>query len=390
MNPETPRRVALVVESPFSARDEQRFGFRQLTDAGLAVEVWDIGALTLPNAREQWIEPSGLERVHRLDNWPAVEKLAMGMSTSDAVVLISGVYGRLDELHAPLLDCVLRSSALVGAIVGGTIPPVRGLAVLRGQVLSVVISALSLRRTSVTPPRPLDFVWAGTTSKAIARPLIGSTTTVRLLHALDYDRILDLPDAPDPHGDFVLLLDAMGPLHPDYVTLGLDNPWTIEAYRDLMQAACNAVEDVGLPVVVAAHPRARPGSLVELYPGREVRHGETPQLMQRCTYVLTLEGSTSLGIAAHLKKPVLFVEDPAVPRATRVLATAFRRALHAPTARIRSGPERWNQPEIDERAFRSYVRKYLKEPETPEARFWDVVAADIQSRLVCNQDAAPN
>jgi hypothetical protein len=377
-----PQRVVLVVESPFSARDEARFGVRELTAAGLLVEVWDICDITLPEARKQWIAPTLLDRVYSFDSWPAVEQLAGGLGSHDTVVLLCGVSGRLDRLHAPLLDAVLRSPALVGAFVGATVPREAHAASVRARVRNTLSAAKSRLTRSFKPARTLDFVWAGTTTETIARPLVGNATVVRFIHSLDFDLILEFPRLPPSHDDFVLFLDAMGPLHPDYVTLGLKNDWSVEAYRTLMAAVLAAIENVGRRLVVAAHPRARPGSLEELYPGFEVRHGETSQLIRRCAYVLTIEGSTSLAMAAYFAKPVLFVDDPVVPEATKSLAGAFRLALRAPKVQVGAGLKSWQAPVIDEEAFDEYVVQHLKKPGSPETRFCDLVAADIRSRLV--------
>ena len=376
----TKKRVVLVVESPFSARDEARFGVQELETAGFLVEVWDICDLTLPLARDQWIGPPGLPHVYRCTSWPQVEELAKGLKSSDAVVLLCGVYWRLDLAYAPLLKAVLASPAVVGALAGGTIPPPLGLVRLRGRLHQAFLNLQSRTRPAFRVPRALDVVWAGTTVESIAPTLLSRDTDRRYVHTLDYDLILGLPQRPERQVPFVVYLDSMGPYHPDFASLGLENPWSEASYREFMQSVFESVETSGFQVVVAAHPRAEAGGLDQLYPGRDIRHGATPELIQQCAYALTVEGSTSLGMAAVLKKPVLFVEDPAVPESSRVLAEQFRKALGAIAARPRGRRGDWDTPRVDLSRYRQYVEKYVKRSSTPEVKFWDFVATDLKGR----------
>lgn len=371
-------RVILVVESPFSRRDAERFGVADLRTAGLEVEVWDVCDLTLPDARRQWHEEAGDVPIERVTTWGRLDALAFGLSRDDAVVLICGTYSPLRERYGGLLGPVLASPAIVGALASGSIPPPSGRQRLVADAYRRYAGLRERARPEVAIPRSLDFVWAGTTAAAVARPLIGPRTVVRYIHALDYDRIIDLEPAT-PRSDFALLLDTMGPLHPDYVSLGMQNPWAQGAYEALVAEVFRTCDLAGQEIVVAAHPRAPVGTLDELYPGREIVHRDTARLLGACHFVICVEGSTSLGLAAVQKTPVLFVDDARIPSFVQAVARRFQLALKAPYRAAETICQEPLPPLVNEQAYAEYVRRYVKRPGTPSIRFWAEVAEDLMS-----------
>ncbi|MDO8307729.1 MAG: hypothetical protein Q7V58_05140 [Actinomycetota bacterium] len=368
--------MVLVVESPFSARDAERFGVTDLRAAGLAVEVWEIADLTLPDARRQWFEPSPDVAIERVGTWDRFEELAGRLTSDDAVVLICGVYAPLSAKYSALLKRILDSQALVGTLASGTIPPPVGTQRLRAWAYASLKKLQALARPPVEVPRALDFVWAGTTVKAVASELRDARTTCRFIHTLDADLLL----AVEPRAireQFALIVDTMGPFHPDYVSQGMENPWPPDCYQSIVQSVSEGLTARGLEVVVAAHPRAKPGSLDALYPGLQVVHGRTPELLASCAFAIAIEGSTSLGMAAYLQTPVLFVNAPCVPAFVAGIAASFRRAMHAPNAAVGELSSVAMPPLVDQAALARYVRRYVKSAGSPDRRFWSVVAADI-------------
>lgn len=371
-------RVILVVESPFSQRDRARFGIDDLLSTERGIEVWDVCDLTLPASRRQWFEEPADIAIRRLTQWTQLEELAAGLTASDAVILICGVSGTLNPRYEPLLAPVLRSAAVVGAIAVGAIPPVRGAARARQAVTRGVVRALSATRRTFRVPRGLDFVWAGTSCAAVARQLRTRDTRCRHVHALDYDLVLDLEPRPSRAG-FILFLDAMGPQHPDYASLGMANPWTPGCYESTVEDLLSGLDARGADIRVAAHPRAAPGSLDVLYPGREIVHGQTARLMAECSCIVTVEGSTSLGMAAVMGTPVLFVGTECLPPYVRDMAERFRGELRAPVVDASSISGATLPPPVDGQAYERYVHRYVKRPDSPEVHFWAAVARDLEA-----------
>lgn len=370
-------RIVLVVESPFSARDRARFGIADLRSEGREVEVWDVCDLTLPASRRQWFEEPDDIVVRRLTQWDELSELASGLTAADAVILICGVNGSLNPVYEPLLVPVLRSPAVVGAIAVGAIPPLRGMPRARQLLAQQAMRVRGATRAAFDVPRGLDFVWAGTSCTGVARALRTSATRCRYVHSLDYDLVLDLEPRP-AREDVVLFLDAMGHRHPDYESLGMDNPWTPGCYESTVEAVLGRLDAAGVGVVVAAHPRAAPGSLASLYPGREVLHGQTARLMAQCRCIVTIEGSTSLGMAAVLRTPVLFVTSDCLPSYVRGMAERFRKALDAPVSDAAAVSGTALPRDVSDRSYADYVQRYVKRTDTPEMHFWAAVACDLE------------
>jgi hypothetical protein len=371
-------RVVLVVESPFSERDRDRFGVTDLVEAGLEVEVWDVTDLTLPNARRQWyIEPSDVS-IHRLTDWSAFASLTSGLTSDDAIILLCGVSGPIGHRYLPLLEPSLESPAVVGTIASGSIPPPFYRARVRHAIKSAAARVAAVTKQPIHLPRGLDFIWAGTTDASIDRALRTSATVTRYIHSLDYDLILGRPPTFE-RSDAVLFIDGMGPNHPDYVSLEMENPWRPGAYESLVKELLEACDRAGQHVVVAAHPRAARGSLYSFYPGRTIVHGETAKLISACRYILTIEGSTSLGMAAAMGTPVVIVADDRVPPYVQALAMGYHRSLDAPMLQVGSLFQTPINLSFDERAYTDYVRRYVKRPGSPMVRFWAMVADDLKS-----------
>ena len=367
-----------MVESPFSERDRDRFGVTDLVEAGLEVEVWDVTDLTLPNARRQWYVEPGDVAIHRVSEWPTVAGLAAGLTSDDAVIFLCGVSGQISPRYLPLLEPTLRSPAIAGTIAVGNIPPAFHGAHVRHKFKRAAVRVASLTKTSLNLPRGLDFIWAGTTDSSIGKALRTRVTVTRYIHTLDYDLILGRPPTFE-RSDAVLFIDGMGPNHPDYVSLEMENPWRPGAYESLVKELLEACDRAGQHVVVAAHPRAARGSLYSFYPGRTIVHGETAKLISSCRYVLTIEGSTSLGMAAAMGTPVVIVADDRVPPYVQALAKGYHRSLDAPMLQVGSLFQTPINLSFDERAYTDYVRRYVKRPGSPMVRFWAMVADDLKS-----------
>lgn len=394
-----------VVESPFSARDEDRFGTAVLKSMGYQVVIWDVSALVLPLSRQQWRESPQLVTPLVVESWRELHALAQSLAENDACILLSCLDAKQgDDCHS-LRSVLFASSAIMCAISSGRLPVPSSTRVLISRVRhllgqpSHLVPATSARvvhafgnvkqgvgnRRTVSSTggnergtRELDIVWAGTNLANLDATLLGAKTDVRYIHTLDFDQVLSIDFKDAEIGRYCVFLDSMGPMHPDFHTHQLAFPMTMEDYSAVVRRHISAVQgQSGLPVVIAAHPRAKPGSLQEWYGDLEIAHGRTAELIAQSRLVIAASPSTALGIAAVTRRPISLVSGLTLPRETDLYFESFARQLKLPKQSRVIPDGSWIVPGVNTKAYSRYVAQFMKLPGTPRKPFWEVVGDDL-------------
>jgi hypothetical protein len=170
----------------------------------------------------------------------------------------------------------------------------------------------------------------------------------------------------------------MGPLHPDFKVLGIDVEVDACAWFSGINAALDDVsKECGVPIVIAAHPRAERGSLAGHYPGREIVYGSTPSLVCSCQFVLLSDPTTALGMVAYYEKPAVVLRPPRLFDSHLIELDHYAAILKLQEIPIDQVASRWHPPQADIAAYREFRSRYLKRPGTPMQPFWQAVAADL-------------
>lgn len=391
-------RFIMIVESPLTRRDEDRFGFEVLARRGLLAEVWDVSRLVLPNANVQWVDDPRIARPIVIEDFQRFEALVNRLSASDVLLLRAGIDDHFSQLQPAVAErywrILAQARCRIGALKLGSIPELsasesRRLALralwrrphlLVSRLGTRIVRACAAKRDWTTPtcqPMPeLDFVWTDTNTFGINSRLIGDATRVVHIHTLDYDQVLTV-QAPEIAEPITVFIDCMGPNHPDYLTHSIHYSLPMARYRDQICQALDLIESsLGFRTIVAAHPRAEPGSMEPWYGGREVRYRETAELVARSSLTATADPSTAVGLAVALRKPLVFLTSRHLQAENRLLLRKFSHELDAPLIRIGSKrPIRL--PSVNPVAYARYMERYVKRPGTPSKAFWEVAADDI-------------
>jgi len=202
-----------------------------------------------------------------------------------------------------------------------------------------------------------------------------------LIHALDYDRIQPVLRDLDSGSLGLVLIDSMGPLHPDYSTLDEIVPGlSSEAYFASLRTALDDIEEAsGLKVTVAAHPRAIPGQLEAAYGDRPIVYQDTPQCVARARAVLLTSPSTALSFVTFMRKPALVITSHHFDPYLQVALPRLAQMLSLPSWNTEDPPGEWREPTIDGDAYAAYVHHYVKRPGTTQQPFWNVVGNDLSA-----------
>jgi hypothetical protein len=321
------------------------------------------------------------------------------LTEDDIVFVLCGVYQHQLRSHGAMIKALGQSRATLGAISQGNMPRLESGLSLRSPHALLGAAIPVMRRFSFFPAgrssgrgaifrrllglRALDYIWVGVTVLSIDSRLIGPETKIDYIHNLDYDNVIGVSLIPPDQSQTAVLLDHMGFRHPDALTLGLDiSGLDEEAYFAGVRTALDEFEEhSGLTAEIAAHPRAQPGSLDALYGGRKVRYLETPEAIAQSQVVLVMNASTAVGLAVALNRPMIVLQSSVFFIKDVKKNTLLAGLLRLPIVDLDLELRDWAIPVIDEGAYESYLRLYVKRADTPELPFWDVVADSIQTTI---------
>jgi len=127
------------------------------------------------------------------------------------------------------------------------------------------------------------------------------------VNSSDYDRFLLARDAePLLTGDYILFLDEYLPLHPDASLFGIDNITAEEYYPELCNYFKRVELQFGMPVVIAAHPKALQYKEEDFFDGRKIYFGKSAELSKYASFVLAHD-STSISYPIAFGKRLHFI-----------------------------------------------------------------------------------
>lgn len=396
-------RAVYVVDAPLSGRDRERFGIDVLIAHGFDVEVWAVDQIFQP--RQDRIGPSvdGIRYRSLATDIELVDAVDT-LTDDDVVIAMCGMLVGQERQFARLRDLLLASGARVGAVSAGTRPPQ-----VPGVTTSGVVGRLrrawnevragrmspmaAVRRAAhiasgghgrdaarATPHRRgLEWAWTGPSVDVIDSAVRGPATRVRALHTWDFDVELRQPvERGDRSG--VVYLESMGPLHPDFPVLGMQCHLTPEQWFAYVTSELSAIQVLlGEPITVAAHPRAQAGSLDSRYPGFQVMHGHTRELIANAGLVLAAEPSTAIGLCAMYDTPVLLLRPPrAFPDHLEDLA-AYAAALGLAETSAQDFPREWQQVAALGPRREEFLAAYVRNPAATAQPFWQSVVDDIRA-----------
>ena len=392
-------RLVFVFDYPISDSQLATSGLAQLRDFGFSIEIWDVGWVNRPEAQSMGLPRTAAFKTTVFSDF-RVFRTACRELGPDVVVIRTCMlswYGLW--LGRRLLRCLSETPAPLCAAMAANLPDLlrpapHSLAWYRRLLSRVsdwqawkrIAQRLAMRRPLsslfMRGIRPLDLLWAGIAVNAVAAQQIGAHTRVEFIHEYEYDRVLECIARGDRPSAGIVLVDQMGPLHPDYVWRGTSAQLSSEEYTQLLCRTLDNLEDqLGSRVVVAAHPQARPGQIEPLYGGRQVVYGGTAQLIATSEFVVVPEGSTATFIAIGMRRPIVFLESPLFDPYGQALNIWFADSLALPIIDVHAQAIPVLTLDVDEARYSAFTKEFIKREGTPELPFWDCVARDLDTLL---------
>lgn len=377
------RSVVFLLPRGITPRDERRWGFDTLRTSGVEPRAVDLSAL-VGEAAPSGTEGGLTEQPVSLREFAQFVRAEAGSAVF--IDYLRGISGP-DLRTAPIFRILRDAGAIYYVIAAGSLPvtsrtPHRWLrAVTRPgravrHVGSLVSRLAAERFGGYAPPFKVFGPPAPAVSAFASRHGIPAERLIAT-HSLDYDGqrrsdavALELPPC------CVFIDDGLAG-HPDFDALRRRAPNAARYFADLGRVFDRIEAAVGLPVVVARHPRSdalRP----EVIGGRRVLEGGTADAVAASRLVLG-HASTALGYAALARKPVLLIGGRHVADAGLAGAvTAMADALGAPVidpddlgALAALRPDLSRVP-VDR--YARYVEHHVRPSDAPEESLWRIVA----------------
>jgi hypothetical protein len=379
------KRIALLVESPFSERDFERFG------VGALQRVFDVDVLDFTH----WINPTvwnslshtvfAIPGYHSI---PTAEKCSQ-MLGRDRYAFAFDYLSRSAKADHVRKELKARSVARITVGIG--LVPALPRKTFWQQILSlkyrtnkflVLLSWLrrlaSYRRNfSETPD-----IAVITGIASLDDPAIRSARKI-WAHSPDYDAFLALGGARREGGPpYVVYADEDCAFHPDFIHDNIKPFVRPEIfYPALMRFFRKFEEENGIEVIIAAHPRSRWDLRAEFLDGRVPVKGKTAELISGAHLVFA-HASTSIAFAILFDVPLVFLtsdemEDSFYRDEVRMRSGMFGAPLINIDRPMDAPLHVATLARIDEEAYTDYRERYIKKSGTPNLPMWDIFVSEI-------------
>jgi hypothetical protein len=372
------RHLVFAISQDLDARNAQRFGMNYFQKQGYQVTVWNLTRLLFPNkaARNSYggNELAYTDIATRQELAANLSKLAAANGVMICILTMNrntvAFYSALSESKIPYTYSHCNVPGRESLFTTFFKDPEF---VLR-RLHSNLRDYLALRNLRA----PAVVMYGGLKSKLNLAPF--SAAKPLWAHAYDYDRYLEVEQTSEksPIGhDYALYLDHGSPFHPDF--FHHKKELTPERrpevfYPSILKYLKMVEKQLGLPVVVAAHPRCDYSKIGNVFEGRKVLSLQTPELVKYAKIVVA-HNSTSIAFPAIYRSPLIFIPSSVhPPAAINKTARLFGlNCLESESTDLRKSAVLT----VDEARYQSYVTDYIKVAGTPGRPTWELLAAAL-------------
>ncbi len=383
--------VVYFVKRPLTERDVQRFGIAAALTRGHGVTVIDMSDLLhpeSPNDRSGMPSHPGLE-CRFVGTWQEFARtedvcrraqmaflLIQSFGLSRATLRPLRLLARLKVPYAMMAPALYPGAQLEPAKVRRT-QRLRDLFTRLGSAdpVTSLLARLDPRLSGV--PHATWYICNSERNKTTMNRLVGRRTRIIAAHTADYEQYRKIVVAPGQTGDLAVFIDQFLPYHPDFPILGAHELDDSAYYAALCRLFERIEAELGLEVVVAAHPRADYAKHPGIFGGRRVVAGRTAELIAASRLVLA-HTSTAIGFAVLCRRPLMLLTSRALysrhvyeKYTYEGLATELETPL-----RFFDDPAAMDLKDcltVNDTAYRRYVDAYLRCNDAPDRPMWDTI-----------------
>lgn len=210
--------------------------------------------------------------------------------------------------------------------------------------------------------------------------LIASTFSKNIIpsHSFDYDIFLDIDKKKNVFSEkYIVFVDQNLAFHSDIKFLKLNQVVSAEKYYKSLELFFQKLESLyGLKLIIAAHPRSNYDLFPNIFSGRDVIKGNTPELIKCCSHVI-MHASTSVSFAILWNKPISFVTTDEISDSFFFINIEMNAKLFSKkiinidnynTDEIRQSFNDKLNPEL----YSKYKNEFIFHPNSPNKFFWEI------------------
>lgn len=379
-------RIAIVCQLPFTDIDHPKMEVEAILDHGFAIDAIDVSRVLYPGrpcpARE-YAPPAGVAVCEIASNrdlngiLPALEKASL--------VVCNVSSGHITPRNLGVMRIISKAQTPYVLISRGAIPiidPVVGRRTFSQRVRQIDIANSVLNRIplNLLGVRPADYVvWGGDASRIPLR-LVSERTRQIWSFSENYQTYqAEMAAQPIvPEKNTAVYLDQYFGFHPDTAVRGKRFSLTPDLIYPRLRWLFDRIEtQLGLEVVIAAHPRADYSDKPGIYGERRIVTGKTVELVRESRLVICAY-STAASFAVLFEKPLMVVSAPeisnirALPAAPEALARSVGTVvldLSQPDSIDLSKAMNW-----DSRQYKRYVERYIVSAKSERKGIADIFA----------------
>lgn len=381
------KRIIFLVTSPFNLRDYQRFGIEIFQQNNFKVEVWDITLILHPVFYNSYTPPDQFDYKGLTLFYERLElhnKISV-LKNSDFVINIIPYNFKSLWIYRILS----KSGADYAVFMANAVPSIN-----HGKLKLLIYLKKSTKLFLLSPkkvweiffPR-LPFRWFGVKSakiclaggeKCLVYPYPTDVNTeVLWAHTLDYDLYLKERNNLSIERPVVVFIDEYLPFHPDYIYMGVKPPVAPNRYYLQLNNFFKLIEDqLGLEVIIAAHPCSHYESHTDYFEGRKWIRGQTIKLVKDSKLVLS-HGSTALSFANLFCKPVTFLTSSEYYKSPEgpFIREMAKRFGKKPIIIDKDNDIDWEfELTVSKNHYNNYRHDYIKTKHSEDLPFWQIVA----------------
>ena len=214
------------------------------------------------------------------------------------------------------------------------------------------------------------------------------TGSIIRVHSFDYDYVLNDKTPNDKLNNYtgILFLDTYAPLHPDSDYSNVKNKILTpdNYYHAINKGLFSLQKESGHDVVIAAHPRSDYDNLDVKYFTFPTIKNQTYQLVKQSSIVVA-NVSLSLHWAILMYKPIILVTTDEFANSrdhTEKIVHIIANILGKKVINLDQIPDnfQWDsQLTVDKIKYNKYINNYIRDPNIPEKRVWDIVIDRIEN-----------
>lgn len=302
---------------PLTAKITADYYMKEAAETGIEVEYWDISALFFKNNFGQE-DSSHLTKTRKFNSYNELEQALVAEQPLSKTLFISIMTfeGRIGKLYKMLnkFNCTL-------AVFGRNMFPIpevnrssriKQICNLNFSRLINFIRTRKVKKQKLTGKiKGYDIIfmggemgWHGVGS--IDYSEVARAEVVKV-NSDDYDNFLKLKNSkPLIDGDYILFLDEYLPLHPDTALFGIKNITPEQYYPELCRYFKKVEMQFGMPVVIAAHPKALRYKHENFFDGRKIMFGKSGELSKYVFFVLA-HNTTAINYPIAFNKKIHFI-----------------------------------------------------------------------------------